>query len=560
MELLKAAGYWHIPIFMKEFLGDYVSAPFSRFHHETFNCIERGERGVKRNVVAPRGVGKSTCMVVVYPLHRICYMSFDELLGFTPDTFILILSKSETMAKSRVQSIKAEIEYNDVLREAFGDLRGAVWGEKRLVTSNGVQVVPLGRGGQVRGSLFRHVRPSLIISDDLDDPETVENPDVRMKDQKWFDTDLMRAGALDQSTNFINVDTIKHEEATASLLRQRSGWQTLFFQAIEHPADLWHPTAEDTWKEWEAIYTDQTLPDTERIVKAQAFFDAHRDAMMHGVRHLWEPVISYLDVRKEVADMGYWAVLRELQNSTRDPSRAIFDMDNAVRFSIKEDGLLRSDERLVRWNQFSGASVFLDWAGGKDSQDNAFACAVCVLWEPLPGRRENTSSFSGAYGYVWKVWMDRVKLSVQIENALDLMLDIQSHLSTRDVTDLKWRFSVEDFVESADTLRDYVQVSFKEAEERKRSGVRLEFTKRFTNKVERIAALEPAITHGWLGFNERLPVDYVKQMSLFPTADFMDGPDATEGACQLRVTEFQSVRQDRRARSRKLQREFGVQL
>ena len=156
--------------------------------------------------------------------------------------------------------------------------------------------------------------------------------------------------------------------------------------------------------------------------------------------------------------------------------------------------------------------------------------------------------------------MDRVKLSVQIDNALDLMLAVQSHLSTRDVTDLKWRFSVEDFVESADTLRDYVQVSFKEAEERKRSGVRLEFTKRFTNKVERIAALEPAITHGWLGFNERLSVDYIKQMSLFPTADFMDGPDATEGACQLRVTEFNSVRQTRRDSNRKRTQEFGVKL
>lgn len=545
---------------MNEFLSDYVSAPFSRFHREVLGCIGRGERGVRRNIVAPRGVGKSTCMAVVYPLHRICYRAYDELMGFSPDTFILILSKSESMARSRVLAIRSELESNDVLRRAFGDLVGAPWGARRLVTGNGAQVMPLGRGGQIRGSLFRHVRPSLIISDDVDDAETVENADVRMKDRRWFDTDLLRAGALDGSTNFINIDTIKHEEATASVLQGRSGWRTLFYRAIEHPADLWHPSAEETWKRWERIYTDATLPDVERARRADAFFAEHEAELMAGVRHLWGEVIDYKTVRQEVADVGYWAVLRELQNSTRDPSRAIFDMDNAVRFRVTADGLLRSDERMVRWNQLSGGSVFLDWAGGKDSQDNAFAAAVCVLWEPLPGRRDVTSSFNGAYGYVWGVWMDRVKLSVQIERALDLLVEVQSRLATCHVTDVKWRFSVEDFVVSADSLRDYVRVSFRDAEARKRSGVQLEFTKRFTNKVERIAALEPAITHGWLGFNERLLPAYMKQMRLFPTGDFMDGPDATEGACQLRVTEFPSVHASRRLNQQRRSRGFGVRL
>lgn len=548
--LLKMAGYWHVPVFMKEYFPDYVSAPFARHHHEIFSCIRRGERGVRRNVVAPRGSAKSTCMAVIYPLHRVCYRSYDELLGYKPDDFILILSKSASMAEQRIQSIKQELELNESLRLAFGDLVGdETWGIKRLLTSNDSWLVPLGRGGQIRGSLMRHRRPSLIISDDLDDPETVENPDVRIKDHNWFNTDLLRAGALDGSTNFINVDTIKHEEAIASKLRERPGWETLFYRAIEQPADLWHPTAEELWKQWETLFNDMTLPSPSRVAAANAFFDENESEMMAGVEHLWEPVINYRQVREEICDVGYWAVLRELQNSCRDPSKAIFDMENAVKFKVVQDGLLRSDDRLVRWKDIAGGSVFLDWAGGKDSVDNAYAAAVCVLWEPMPGRRDNASTLSGCHAYVLSVWMDRVKLSIQLDNAVNLLEDAQATLAG--AYDLKWRLAIEDFVkDSTGAIGEYVRASFRELKERRGTTVMLEFMKRYTDKIERIAALEPAISHGWLAFNEKLSGDYIKQMSLFPTADFVDGPDATEGACQMRVTEFQSEFDRRRTRNR----------
>ena len=84
-------------------------------------------------------------------------------------------------------------------------------------------------------------------------------------------------------------------------------------------------------------------------------------------------MINYLAVRKEICDVGYWAVLRELQNETRDPSKAIFDMDNAITFKITDKGFLRSDDRLVAWNEIAGASLLLDWAGGKDSVNNCFS-------------------------------------------------------------------------------------------------------------------------------------------------------------------------------------------
>lgn len=516
--------------------------PFEQYHQEIFSCIAHGERGVKVNIVAPRGSAKSACMAYMYPLYCLFYKDWIEAEGYTAENYIVIISKSEKMAIQRTRALMDKIQRDPLFSWLKPTGRAALWGAKGFRTSHGVTVAPCGRQGQIRGSLEGgNQRPTLIISDDLDDPETVENPDVRFKDQKWFDTDLLRAGTLDRkTTNFINVDTIKHEESVASILRNRTGWRNLFYRAIQHPQDLWHPTAEHLWKQWTTLYTDMSVNDTRRTQQADAFFKENETEMMEGVQHLWHDMITYKDVREEVADMGYLPVLRELQNSCYDPSSAIFDMDGAVRFTVQQNGLMRSDDRLVEWNQLAGGSVFLDWAGGKDSVDNCFAAAVCVLWEPMPGRKDNVSTLAGCHAYVLSVWMDKVKLSLQIENAITLLEDAQATL--HQTYDIKWRLGIENFVkDTTGALQEYVNVTYQEAKQRRNTIQNLEFVPRYTNKIERIAALEPAITHGWLAFNQKLPPDYIKQMSLFPTADFVDGPDATEGACQLRVTEFKNV-------------------
>lgn len=560
--LVKMRGYWDMRIFMREYFSAYCYAPFGQHHKEIFECIPRGKRGVRINIVAPRGSAKSVSMCTIYPLHRICYRAYDELLGYKPDDFILILSQTAEAAQDRVRSIKEELEMNDELRETFGNfVAKETWGVRRLHTTNDIWVVPLGRGGQIRGSLQRNKRPSLVISDDIDDTEKVENPEVRKKDHDWFNTDLQRVGNLDGSTNFVNVDTIKHEESITSVLQHRPIWKTLFYRAIEDPVEIYHPDteAESLWKAWEKIFTDMTLDEDARVAAADQFYHEHEAQMTGGIKLLWPEMISYKDVREEVCDVGYWAVLRELQNSCRDPSKQIFNMQDAVRFKIQENGLLRSDDRFVRWADFSGGSVFLDWAGGKDSVDNAFAAAVAVLWEPMPGRRENVATLAGCHAYVINVWMDRVKLSIQIDNALELYEDAQALLNK--AYDLKWRFGIENFVkDTTGAIEEYARSSFKEAKERRRTDARLEMIPRFTNKIERIAALEPAITHGWLCFHEKLSMDYYKQMELFPTADFVDGPDATEGACQLRIGEYPSVHRLKRERSRQQTRNFEVKL
>ena len=191
--------------------------------------------------------------------------------------------------------------------------------------------------------------------------------------------------------------------------------------------------------------------------------------------------------------------------------------------------------------------------------DNCFAAVVCVVWVPmLGGRRVNPDSLSGTQGYVYGVWMDRVKLSLQIERAFDMLEEVKAGLLKADRP--RYRFGIEDFIDKTGAIKEYVNLTFAAAKERRKSTVPLEFLTRYHNKIERIAALEPAISNGWLSFREGLPGEFMKQMSQFPTADFIDGPDALEGACQLRVSQHEQVRREVNLRHQRHAEEFKVEV
>ena len=557
--LVLAFSFAHVGVFARYFMTEYITNKFGKHHDPIFRSLERGETGKQINILAPRGSAKSTIMAVIYPLHCVFFKWAYEKLGMKPYNFIVIVSKSHTMAKSRIQDIKRKIESDARFSQYMGK---ETWGEQRLITSNKIMLVPNSRGGQIRGSLFGAERPDLIISDDLDDPETVRNPDVRTKDQLWFDSDFIRAGRPDGKTNFINIDTVKHAESTANLLRQRSGWNTQFFQAIENPADLWHPTAEHLWREWEQLYTNMDVDESERHAEAQAFYEKNETQMRADVVELWPEVITYLDVRKEICDVGYYPVMRELQNSTHDPSQALFDMNNAIRFELTADGFLRSDKRLVKWQEMAGATVFLDWAGGKDIAENAFAAVVAVVWVPLPGSRQDKtdSLMDGVHGYVYSAELKRVGATDQMTMCFDAIQKLRAEVPN---PELRIRLGVEGFVQDTwDAQKQVIERDFRAQREARnlRNAPVLEFLTRQRNKFDRIDALQPMIRNGWLSFGKGLSSEFMKQMSLYPTSNFLDGPDALEGACQLRISKFESERKERRERVAQRNKNFKVRI
>ena len=396
-------------------------------HLEEFlNSPDNEKTGGFVNILAPRGSAKTTYMGTIYPLWRLYFRECFEMMDMPTTNYIVIVSKSEKMAMDRVIDIKTKIEQTECLQYLIAK---ETWGQKSIVTSNRVKIIAKGRGGQIRGSLFGPHRPDLLISDDLDDPETVYNPDVREKDQRWFKTDYIRAGSLDGSSKFVNVDTVKHQSSIASLLREAPDWKNILHRAIVHPKDIYHPEHEDLWKQWEKIYTNLQIENEVRLQQADAFYNQNREMMTKDVEELWPDMITYLNVRQAVCNDGYFNVMRELQNNPYDRDLALFDMEAATKFNIVQEGFLRDDNVLVKWEEMTGASIFLDWAGGKDIAANCFAAVVGVVWVPVRG---NSQSFLGnTHGYVFDAFVRRVGHHQQVSACFEMQKHIKSTIQSR---------------------------------------------------------------------------------------------------------------------------------
>ena len=416
------AGYVHPNLFVDYYIRgtSYRMLELKDFHIQILSAIKPGEYGKQINVQAPRGIGKTTLVNRLIPLWRICYKDFDLVMDRQPEEFILIVGRNERMARQRITEIRYVLEHNPLINRDFGDLVGSPCTKTETDTRNGIGLRPLGRGSSPRGALLGDVRPTLKLCDDIEDPKRCLNPALRGEDREWFMTDFMYAGDLgSRHSNTMIVDTVKHPESFSEHLRALPGWRTLRYQAVRYPDDIYHPTAENLWKEWERVYSDTTLDDDEREARAVAFFQSRESEMNANVEMLWEEKLPYVRVRKEIVERGYHSVMRELQNDARDPGMTLFKMDGAVTFSVIDEGFRRSDGRVVPWHDIGGFTAYLDTMGGRDARANSYACAVVIVWEPLPGGGSmNPDSLSGVNGYILLAWPDRVPLTEQMEHAI----------------------------------------------------------------------------------------------------------------------------------------------
>ncbi len=543
------AGYLYPELFIWYYIRNisYRILEFQDFHLQILNAIKPGDYGQQVNVQAPRGTGKTTIVNRLIPIWRICYKDFDIAMDRPPEEFILIVGRNERMARQRITEIRQVLERNPFIRQDFGDLVGDPWSKTETDTSNGVGLRPLGRGASPRGALLGDVRPTLKLCDDIEDPKRCLNPELREEDRDWFMTDFMYAGDLgSKHSNTMIVDTVKHPESLSEHLRTVPGWETLRYEAVRYPKDVYHPTAEYLWKEWERFYSDTTLDDLDRESKADAFFNEHENEMTAGVSMLWEKELPYLRVRKEVVERGYHSVMRELQNDARDPSMSLFNMDAAITFSVTDEGFRRSDGRVVPWHDIGGFTTYLDTMGGRDAVANSYACAVVVAWEPLLGGQSmNPDSLSGVNGYVMLAWLERAPLTEQMENAILLAQRAEAMLAPAYP---KTNFVCEQRPDTDGTIRMSTDHAFRATKERHRFEGVITYHEQHQNKEDRIETLEPAIANGWLAFNEReLPPEFWKQFRQFPSADHNDAPDAVQGACRSRIMTTAQQRIDQAA-------------
>lgn len=143
------------------------------------------------NLILPRGFSKTTLMNAAN--------TYDCLTD--GKTFCVYISKSAEHAAMQLGNIKAELETNELLRAAYGNLVPTradteKWQADQIQLLNGAILVARGKGGQVRGLNYRGRRPNRIVLDDVEDDGLVNSPTERAKTEQWFYSAVEKAGQV----------------------------------------------------------------------------------------------------------------------------------------------------------------------------------------------------------------------------------------------------------------------------------------------------------------------------------------------------------------------------
>jgi hypothetical protein len=192
--------------------------PFSSLHDQIFKLIDDDSKQ-RVAIAAPRGFGKTTINTITHPAKRIL---------FQEKKFIVPVSATATNAVMQGENLKRELMTNVNIGKLFGPVKSDVFSKDCWITRSGTMVMPRGAGQQVRGILYGNQRPDLIVVDDLEDAESVMNPEQRQKLKDWFFADL--CNCVDRSSKdwrIIVIGTVLHEDALLVNLLEDPEWHSV---------------------------------------------------------------------------------------------------------------------------------------------------------------------------------------------------------------------------------------------------------------------------------------------------------------------------------------------
>ena len=203
--------------------------------------------------------------------------------------YVLLIGATNEMAKENLENIKMEIEENENLLEDFGELKGSVWTNTKLVLSNKTRIQAKGAGASMRGTRYRQYRPDLIVLDDVLKDKDAESPEQRNKIHKWLKRVVFNLG---KKAFIIWVNTIFHKDDPISrLFRELEtgdlvNWIAIRLSCIKQDGTpLWpeYWSIEDLLDKkkttgisaFSTEYCNEPLADEERII-CQEWIDEHR--------------------------------------------------------------------------------------------------------------------------------------------------------------------------------------------------------------------------------------------------------------------------------------------
>lgn len=212
-------------LFCRTYLPHYFTAEPAEYQREVLEIISRREITAKNEQVLsplikpeyrglfrvgkigglvdaePRGFGKSVRLSFAYPLWCLLYRK---------EVFILIIGASQEAAENQLESIRRELEENELIIDDFGLMQtDKMWSKKKLILANGCAITAKGAGSALRGARYRERRPDMVICDDILKDEATASRTQRDKVYKWVKQVLFPLG---RDLFLIFVNTIFHSD------------------------------------------------------------------------------------------------------------------------------------------------------------------------------------------------------------------------------------------------------------------------------------------------------------------------------------------------------------
>lgn len=483
--------------FRRFYLEHYHTHKDAPFHGEVVEILSlmTKKRGKKLALAAPRDSAKSSIISLAYVLYCICYKT---------EAFIVLISNTADQAIGLLNSVKYELESNERLRQDFPEVcetgrkpMPPRWCRGEIITRNGINVLALSSGQQIRGRRNREARPSLII---LDDVETSANstPESSDKLQDWVTKSVFKAGT--STTNIIFTGTIHHY---GSLLSQyvdskaHAGWIKQIYRSIIRWSD--HP---ELWEKWAQIYNfRESFEGEEGPQAAKAFFETNKEVMLQGVEVLWPAGKTYYELMVMREDEGPYSFDSEMQNEPIDPRDCCFRMEELHFYDEKES----AEDAL---------------APVKDNLINFGAC------DPSLGKHIKRGDFSA----ILSAGLDTKTKIIYIRDA-----DIERRQPDKTIDTIIGFQKVRNYRKFAFETNQFQEFVASELTKRAQASgapVNLKEIKHSTDKIARIQSLQPMVKSGMIRFSRR-HTTLLEQMKYFPKGKYDDGLDALEMVVKL---------------------------
>lgn len=369
-----------------------------RFHldwsGDHLKIIERMERVIRDGglyaMACPRGFGKTTIVEVA--------VIFAMVLGLR--SYIVIIGSDEGAAEEILESIKTELENNDLLAEDFPEVCHPIrkleminqrakaqildgvptrmqWKERLIVlptvrnsAASGCRIQVAGLEGRIRGMKFtrsdgRVARPDLVIPDDPQTDESANSPTQTEKRERLVAGAVLGlAGPGKKIAGFLPCTVIRRDDLADRVLdrKRHPAWQGERMKMVYR----W-PESEQATKLWARYFElrRESVAQGGKGEEANKLYAANRAAMDDGAIVAWEAnrlddEISGLQHAMNIrCDRGERAFFAEYQNEPLPDQEAPTNELKAEDVLGKLNGLRRAEIPL----EASTLTAFIDVQG-----------------------------------------------------------------------------------------------------------------------------------------------------------------------------------------------------